>query len=72
MVNLGSRGLGGGPTTDEYIVVYCILEMEKVWSQIPTNSIQILGMKAILLALGRIAGLASLHQASQPMMFYAV
>ena len=31
-----------------------------------------LGLKAILLTLGRIAGLASLHQASQPMMFYAV
>ena len=31
-----------------------------------------LGLKAILLTLGRIVGLASLHQASQPLMFYAV
>ena len=37
-----------------------------------TNSIQILGLKAILLALGQITRLASLHQASQPMMFYVV
>ena len=45
---------------------------EKIGSQIPTNSIQVLGLKAILLALGRIARLASLHQASQPLMFYEV
>ena len=31
-----------------------------------------LDVKAILLTLGRIAGLASLHQASWPLMFYAV
>ena len=31
-----------------------------------------MGLKAILLTLGRIAGLASLHQASWPLMFYAV
>ena len=29
-------------------------------------------MKAILLAVDRIVGLASLHQASRPLMFYAV
>ena len=46
--------------------------MEKVESQIPTNSIQVLGLKAILLTLGKIAELASLHQASRPLMFYAV
>ena len=46
--------------------------MKKVGSQIPTNSIHILGLKAILLELGRIAGLASLHQDSWPIMFYAV
>ena len=52
--------------------MYYFSEMEKYGNQILTNSIQILGLKAILLALGRIAGLASLHQASWPMMFYAV
>ena len=72
MVNLQSHGLGGELTIDEYIVVYCFPDMEKVGSQISINAIQILGLKAILLALGRIAGLASLHQASQPMIFYAV
>ena len=71
-MNLQSHGPGGGLTIDEYIVVYYFPEMEKVGSQISTRSIQILGLKAILLALGRIAGLASLHQASWPMMLYAV
>ena len=72
MVNLRSHGPRGGLTIDEYIVVYCFSKTKKVGSQILTNSIQILGLKAILLALGKVAGLASLHQASRPMMFYAV
>ena len=62
VVNLCSRGgPGGGPTIDEYIAVYCYPDTEKVGSQIPTNSIQVLGLKAILLTIGRIVGLASLH-----------
>ena len=72
VVNLHSRGLGGGLTIDEYIVVYYFPDTKKVGSQIPTKSIQVLGLKAILLALSRIVGLASLHQASRPLMFYAV
>ena len=72
MVNLRSHRLGGGLTIDEYIAVYYFSDMEKVGSQIPTNSIQVLGLKAILLALSRIAGLASLHQASRTLMFYVV
>ena len=52
--------------------VYCYPDTEKVGIQIPTNSIQVLGLKAILLTLGTIAGLASLHQASRTLMFYAV
>ena len=71
-MNLWSRELGGGLTIDEYIAVYCYLDTEKVGSQIPTNSIQVLGLKVILLTLGRIVGLASLHQASRLLMFYAV
>ena len=71
-MKLCSRGPGGGLTIDEYIAVYCYLYMEKVGSKIPTNSIQVLGLKAILLALGRIECLASLHQAFRPLMFYAV
>ena len=57
-MNLRSRGPGGGLTIYEYIAVYYYLDMEKMGSQIPTNSIQVLGLKAILLTLGRIAGLA--------------
>ena len=72
VVNLRSHGPGGGLTIDEYIAVYCYLDMEKVGRQIPTNSIQVLGLKAILLTLGRIAVLASLYHASRPLMFYAV
>ena len=71
-MNLHSRGPGGGLTIDEYIAVYCFPDMKKVGIQISTNSIQVLGLKAILLALDKMAGLASLHQASRPLMFYAV
>ena len=71
-MNLRSCRPRGGLTIDEYIAVYYFLDMKNVGSQIPTNSIQVLGPKAILLALNRIAGLASLHQASWPLMFYAV
>ena len=72
VVNLRSCGPGGDLTIDEYIAVYYFSDMEKVGSQILTNLIQVLGLKAILLALNRIAGLDSLHQASQPLMFYAM
>ena len=65
VVNLRSHGPGGGLTIDEYIAVYYFSETKKAGSQILTNSIQILG-------LGRIFGLASIHQASRPMMFYAI
>ena len=72
VVNIRARGIGGGLTIEEYIAVYYLPDTEKVGSQIPTNSIQNLGLKAILLALGRIVGLSSLHQASRPLIFYAV
>ena len=39
VVNLRSRGPGGGLTIDEYIVVYYFSDMEKVWIQILINSI---------------------------------
>ena len=56
MVNLRARGgPSHGLTIDEYIAMYFYPETEKVGSQVPTNAIQVLG---------RIAGLASLHQAS--------
>ena len=71
-MKIRSRGTGCRMTIDDYIAMYCFPGMEKVGSQILTNSIQILGLKTILLALDRIAGLASIHQASLPMMFYAI
>ena len=52
--------------------MYCVQDTEKVRSQIPTNAIQNLELKAILLALGWIAGLEFLHQASRPMILYVV
>ena len=61
VVNLRSRGPRGGLTIDEYIAVYYFSDTKKVGSQILTNSIQVLGLKAILLELDRIVGLASLH-----------
>ena len=72
VVNNRSCGPGGGLTIDEYIAVYCFSDTKKVGSQILKKSIQVQGLKAILLSLGRIAGLASLHQASRPLMFYVV
>ena len=72
VVNLHSCGPGGGLTIYEYIAVYYFSDTEMVGSQILTNSIHVLGLKAILLALGRIVGIASLHQASWPLMFYVV
>ena len=72
-MNLHSRGgPRDGLTIDEYVAVYCYPDTEKVGSQVPTNAIQVLGLKAILLTLGRIACLATLHQASRLLMFYAV
>ena len=72
MVNLRSHGPGGRLTIEEYIALYFLPDTEKVGSQILTNAVQNLGLKAILLELGRITGLASLHQASRPMILYAV
>ena len=72
MVNLRARGLGSGLTIEEYIAVYYLPNTKNVGSQIPTNLIQNLGLKAILLVIGRIVGLASLHQESIPLMYYAV
>ena len=73
LVKLHSRGgPGGGLTIDEYIAMYCYPDIKKVGSQVPTNAIQVLGLKAILLTLGRIEGLASLQQALRLLMFYVV
>ena len=72
IVNLRAHGVGGGITIDEYISIYCLLDIENVGIQVPLNVIQNLGLKVIVLVLGRIVGLTYLHQAPRPLMFYAV
>ena len=66
------RGVGCGLAIDEYIAVYYLLETEKVGIQVLVNAILNLSLKVIVLVLGRIVGLASLHQDSKPLMFYVV
>ena len=72
VVNLRSHGPGGGLNIEKYIALYFLLNTKKVGIQILKKLVQNLGLKSILFALGRIMGLASLHQASSPMMFYFV
>ena len=52
--------------------MYCLQKIEKIRIRVPINSIWSLGLKGIVLVLARITALASLHQDSRPIMFYAV
>ena len=61
VVNCTDRGLGEGMTMYECIVVYFLLNIDKVGSKFPISAIQILSIKVIILFLLRIAGLGSLH-----------
>ena len=61
VVNLRYRKPRGGLTIYEYILVYYFLDTKNFGTQILINSIRVLGLKAILLALGKIVGLSSLH-----------
>ena len=72
VVNLRTRGVGGGLTIEDYIVAYGIPNTEKIGIQVLVNVIQSLSLKVIVLVLERITGLESLHQASLPLMFYSV
>ena len=72
IVNLRARGVGGGLTIDEYIVVYFLLDTKTDGIQVPVNDIRNLSLKFIVLVLGMIAGLTSLHQDSRALMFYTV
>ena len=71
-MNLQARGVCKGLTIEEYIVLYCIHHTKKTRIQVPVTIIQSLSLKVIVLVLSRIAGLASLHQDSWPLMFYSV
>jgi hypothetical protein len=57
---------------EEYIDAHCVAGTPKVGSQLPIRAINNLSLKIIVLVLTRITGSASLHQASRPLMFYAV
>jgi hypothetical protein len=57
---------------EEYIDAHNVAGTLKVGSQVPIREINNLSLKIIVLVLTRITGLASLHQASRPLMFYAV
>ena len=72
VVNLKSREAGSGMKIEEYIDAHCVARTSKVGSQVPIRAINNLSLKIIALVLTRIIGSASLHQASRPLMFYAV
>jgi hypothetical protein len=72
VVNLKSCKAGSGMKIKEYIDAHYVAVTPKVGSQIPILAINNLSLKIIVLVLTRIIGLASLHQASRPLMFYAV
>ena len=51
VLKLTAHGVGRGMSIDEYIVVYFLLDNEKMGSQVPINEIQILNIKVIILVL---------------------
>jgi hypothetical protein len=72
VVNLKAWGAGGGMNIEDYIATHCVVDIDKVGSQLPIRVIKNLSLKIIVLVLTWISGLASLHQDSRPLMFYAV
>jgi hypothetical protein len=71
-VNLKAQGDGGGMNIEDYISTHCVAGTYKVGSQLRIRVIENLSLKIIVLVLERISGSDSLHQASRPLMFYAV
>jgi hypothetical protein len=71
-VDLKSWGAGSGMKVEEYIEAHCVVGTPMVGSQIPIWAIGNLSLKIIVLMLTRIIGSVSLHQASRPLMFYAL
>jgi hypothetical protein len=72
VVNLKARGVGGGMNIEDYITTHCVAGTDKVGSQLTIRLIENLSLKIVVLILTQISGLASLNQASRPLMFYAV
>jgi hypothetical protein len=71
VVNLNARGARGGMTMEDYIATHFVAGADKVGSQLHIRTIENLSLKIVVLVLTQILGLASLHQASRPLMFYA-
>jgi hypothetical protein len=71
IVNLKGKG-SIGLIINEYIVIYCSTETEKVGSQLPIKHLESLNLKIIFLMIVQIFISASLHQDSRMMMFYAI
>jgi hypothetical protein len=57
---------------EEYIDSHYVVGTPKVGSQLPIREINNISLNIVVLVLTRITGLASLHQASRPLMFYVV
>jgi hypothetical protein len=57
---------------EEYIDAHCVGGTPKVGIQLPIQEINDLSLKIIVLVLDMITGLATFHQASRPLMFYAM
>jgi hypothetical protein len=56
----------------DYINMHCEAGTEKVGSQVLIHKITNLSLKVIIFLIGRITGSATLHQASQAHMYYAM
>ena len=71
-MDLKSCGAGSGNKVEEYIEAHYVAGTPMVGIQITIRAIGNLSLNIIVLMLTRIIGLASLHQASRPLMFYAL
>jgi hypothetical protein len=72
VVDLKSCRAGNGMNFKEYIEAHCVARTPIMGSQIPIQAIGNLRLNIIVLILTRIIGSALLHQASRPLMFYAL
>jgi hypothetical protein len=72
VVELKSHGAESGMKVEEYIEAHYVAGTPMVGSQIPIRAIGNLILNIIVCVLTRIIGSALLHQASRPLMFYAL
>jgi hypothetical protein len=72
VMDLKSCRAGSGMKVKEYIEAHCVAGTPMVGTQIPIRAISNLSLKIIVLILTRMIRSASLHQASRPLMFYAL